>query len=146
MDQAGVPLRNGEMWQPRIPPKRVPMVSTGNLSRNAAKVAPSMAMIAPGIRLEMMRHSGVVATSPAASRGRQRKCGGGVEGLHPQPEFAGDPGQMQAEEILDLRAGNQYGDAVGKANDHRPRNKLHRGSHAGCARTYEYGAGHHGAV
>ena len=130
-----------------IPPKRVPMVSTGNLSRNAATVAPSMAMIAPGIRLETTRQSSIVATVPAASRvAVQRKCWGGVKKrLHPQPEFAGDLGQMQAEEIFDLRAGNQHCDAVGKADDHRPRNKLHRGAHAGCAQNYKYGAGHHGA-
>ena len=52
---------------------------------------------------------------------------------------------MQAEEILDLRAGNQHCDAIGKADDHRPRNKLHRRAHAGCAQNDEYGSGHHRA-
>ena len=79
-------------------------------------------------------------------RGRQRKCvGRRTKRLHAQPEFAGNLVQMQAEEIFDLGAGNQHGDAVGKADDHRPRNKLHRGAHAGCAQNDEHDARHHGA-
>ena len=43
------------------------MVSTGSFRTTAATVAPSMATIAPGIRLEMARHSRITATVPAAS-------------------------------------------------------------------------------
>ena len=67
------------------------------------------------------------------------------KGLHPQPEFAGNFGQVQAEEIFDLRAGNQHRDAVGKTDHDRPRNKLHRGAHAGRAQNDEDGARHDGA-
>ncbi len=52
---------------------------------------------------------------------------------------------MQAEEIFDLGAGDQHRDAVGKPDDHRPRNKLHRRAHAGRAQHDEYGARHHRA-
>ena len=52
---------------------------------------------------------------------------------------------MQAEEIFDLRAGNQHRDAVGKADHHRPRNELHRRAHAGCAQHDQDGARHDGA-
>ena len=52
---------------------------------------------------------------------------------------------MQAEEILDLGAGDQHRDAVGKSDHHRPRNKLHRRAHAGCAQNDEYRSRHDGA-
>ncbi len=52
---------------------------------------------------------------------------------------------MQAEEILDLGAGNQHRDAVGKSNNHRPRNKFHRRAHAGGAQHDQDGARHDGA-
>ena len=51
-----------------IPPtKRVPIVSTGSFRRYAATVAPSMATIGPGIRLEKARHSSITATVHTAS-------------------------------------------------------------------------------
>ena len=106
-----------------------------------------MAMIAPGIRLERARHSSIVATVAAASNVAASENVGAAcgEGFHPQPEFAGNLGQLQAEEILDLRAGDQHRDAVGKTDHHRARNKLHRRAHAGCAQHNEDGARHHGA-
>ena len=70
-------------------------------------------------------------------RGRQR--------FYPQPEFSGDLGQVQAEKIFDLGAGDQDRDAIGETDHHRTRNKLHRRTHAGCAQHHEQYAGHHGA-
>jgi hypothetical protein len=52
---------------------------------------------------------------------------------------------VQAEEILDLRAGNQHRNAVGKTDDDGPRNELYRGAHSGCAQNDEDSARHHGA-
>ena len=50
---------------------------------------------------------------------------------------------MQSEEILDLGAGDQHRDAVGKPDHHRPGNKLHRRAHAGRAQHDEYRARHY---
>ena len=51
--------------------------------------------------------------------------------LHAQPEHAGNFLELQTEEIFDLRAGDQDGDAVGEADDDRARNELHRRAQAG---------------
>ena len=53
--------------------------------------------------------------------------------------------EMQSEEIFDLGAGDQNGDAVGEADDDRPRNELHRRAHAGRAQDDEHHARHHRA-
>ena len=65
--------------------------------------------------------------------------------LHPQPEFAGNLGQLQAEKIFDLGTGDQHRDAIGKTDYNRTRNELHRGAHAGCAQNDEDGTRHDGA-
>ena len=49
---------------------------------------------------------------------------------------------LQPEEIPDLRAGDQDRDAVGEADDDRPRQELHRGAHAGDAEDDQ----HHAAI
>jgi hypothetical protein len=67
------------------------------------------------------------------------------KGLHAQPEFAGDLGQLQSEEILDLGTGNQYGDAVGKSDHNRPRDKFHSRAHASGAQNNQDDACHDGA-
>ena len=51
----------------------------------------------------------------------------------------------QPEEILDLGAGDEYGDAVGETEHHRAGNELHRSAESGCAHDEEQDAGHHGA-
>ena len=63
---------------------------------------------------------------------------------HARPELAGHV-DAQAEEVLDLRAGDQHGDAVGEADDDRPRNELHRRAQARHAQHDEDDARHHGA-
>src|SRR4051794_29697355 len=52
------------------------------------------------------------------------------QGLHAQRENARNFIQLQAEEILHLRAGDQDSDAVREADHHRTRNVLHSRSHA----------------
>src|SRR6266480_6042844 len=51
-----------------IPPKRVPTVSTGSLRKYAATVAPSIATIGPGMRLETARQAIMTPTVQAASK------------------------------------------------------------------------------
>jgi hypothetical protein len=65
--------------------------------------------------------------------------------LHAQPEDTGNFFQFEAEEIFHLRAGDEDGNAVGKADDDGTRNVLYRGAHAGQAHDDENDAGHHRA-
>ena len=51
-----------------IPPKRDPTVSTGSFSSQAAIVAPSIAMIGPGMRAETVRQMIITATVHTASK------------------------------------------------------------------------------
>ncbi len=75
--------------------------------------------------------------------------GNGVRGLgerlHAVEEIARDVVHAQAEQVPDLSAGDQDGNAVGEADDHRAWKILHRGAHAGDAEKDEQNAGHHGA-
>src|ERR1019366_5198213 len=102
-----------------IPPKREPMVSTGSLNRMTAAVPSRKATIAPGIRLEMAPQRMITRTVPAASAvaviGKRVEARG--QSFHAQPEDAWNFGELQAEEILDLGAGDQDGDAIGEADD-----------------------------
>jgi hypothetical protein len=79
-------------------------------------------------------------------RGVQRpRRNTGRQGFHPQPKLTGNFGQVQAEEILDLRTGDQDRDAVGKSDHDRPRNKLAGRAHAGRPQGHQYHSRHHGA-
>ena len=103
------------------------MVSTGSLRRYAARVAPSMAMIGPGMRSEMLGRPALLR--PCRRRAMSRAGQGGKccrQHFHPQPEFAGNLLDVQAEEVFDLGAGDQHGNAIGESEDHRARNKFHR--------------------
>jgi len=64
--------------------------------------------------------------------------------LHTLPEDAGDFGELQAEEIFHLSAGDQDGDAVGEADHDRTGNELDCRAHAGDAHNHQQNAGHHG--
>ena len=64
------------------------------------------------------------------------------EQLHARQEFAGDCGRAQAEEVLDLRGGDQDGDAVGEADDDHARNELDGCAQAGEAHDQEHDSGH----
>ena len=65
------------------------------------------------------------------------------QGLHAQPEDARNLGELQAEEIFHLSAGDQNGDSVGEADHHWPGNKLHSRAHAGDAHDHEQNSSHH---
>jgi hypothetical protein len=65
--------------------------------------------------------------------------------VHTLPEDARNLVYLQAEEVLDLGAGNEHGDAVGKADHDRPRNEFDRSPHAAHAHDDQENAGHHGA-
>jgi hypothetical protein len=60
-------------------------------------------------------------------------------------EIARESFNVQAEKIADLRAGDENGDAVGKANDDRARKIFDGGAHAGDAEKDQEDASHHGA-
>src|SRR5258708_33920757 len=66
------------------------------------------------------------------------------QGLHAQPEDAGDFVETQSEEDFDLRAGEEDGDAVGESDDDRTRNELNAGDQAGHAHDDQEHARHHG--
>src|ERR1043166_2696310 len=53
--------------------------------------------------------------------------------------------KFEAEEFLDLRAGDENGDAVGKADDYRAGKIFDGRAHAGDAENDQENAGHHGA-
>ena len=79
----------------------------------------------------MIKVSSVKTARAVASNESVWKLRG--ERLHSQPEDARNLVEVQSEEVFDLRAGDQNGDAVGEADDDRPRDELHRGAHAGDA-------------
>ncbi len=51
----------------------------------------------------------------------------------------------QSEEVLDLCAGDQDGNAVGEAEHYWTRDELHRSAQSGGAHDEQQDAGHHGA-
>ncbi len=67
----------------------------------------------------------------------------GRQRFHPQPKHTGSFVDLQAEEILHLRARDQDGNAVREADHDRSRDELHGRSHSGHAHEYEENAGHH---
>ena len=81
---------------------------------------------------------------------RGRGHGDGVpcfaKGLHAMEEVAGNMVHAQAEEIADLSAGNENGDAVGETDDYGTREVFDDSAHAGDTEKNEENAGHHGAL
>jgi hypothetical protein len=80
-------------------------------------------------------------------RGRQR-CRIAVHGElgHPRHEFSRHrANQCDAEEVFDLRAGDDQRDTVGEADDDRPGNETDSGPRSGQAHDDENRASHHGA-
>ncbi len=64
---------------------------------------------------------------------------------HPPEKVTGHRAGAYAEEVFDLRAGDEQRDAVGKAYDHRTRNEFDRRPQAGGSQQDEQAAGHDGA-
>ena len=89
-------------------------------------------------------HDGQRSERDGCSLPGNRVCGL-RERLHAMEKIAGYMVHAQTEEVTDLRAGDEDGDAVGEANDDGPREIFHRGAHARCAEKNEQNAGHHGA-
>ena len=67
------------------------------------------------------------------------------EHLHPAGEIGRHVRHLQAEEVADLGARNQDGNAVREADDHGPWQELDRGPHSGRAEDHEHDPGHHRA-
>ena len=123
------------------------MVSTGKWKRAATRVAASSATIEPGIARKQFRdeenqRQRTQADQPTRPDWWCARCR--AEHLHAREELAGVFGHRQAEEILDLRGRDQQRDAVGEADDDRPRNEAHRRAQAGEAQEQQDHAGHHG--
>ena len=101
----------------------------------------------PGMRGENLRQT--ISTSdgrrPRAPLPRTTACGNCAASASMRARIARNFIQLQSEEVFDLRAGDQDRDAVGEADDDRPRNELDRRAHAGEAHDHQQDAGHHRA-
>ena len=67
------------------------------------------------------------------------------KGLHAQPEHTWKFVDLQAEEIFDLRAGDENRNAVGEPDHDGTGYELHRRAHAGRSHDHQEDASHHGA-
>jgi hypothetical protein len=65
--------------------------------------------------------------------------------VHPAEEVAGNVLDRDAEEVLDLRAGDEQRDAVREADHDRPRDEAHGGAESRHSRGDQERAGHHRA-
>ena len=130
-----------------IPPKRVPIVSTGSFQKKCGQRGAQHGDNRPG------DSAGNCATGEHHCHGaggqdcRSWRPRGSARGqsLHPQPEFSRNFFQTQAEEILDLGAGDQDRDSIGEAQHHGTRNEFHRRAHAGHSQHHQQNARHHSA-
>src|SRR6267143_1786267 len=88
---------------------------------------------------------GIFQTQSHDRDGSERDCrslpgnciGGPRERLHAMEEIAGDMVHAQAEEISNLRAGDEDGDAVGETDNYWAREILYGSTHAGDAEKNE---------
>ena len=130
-----------------IPPNLVPMVSTGKWSATTSRVPAKSATMYAGMRGAKRRVSRTSASAPAASRVvPQGYTGCGLcEYAEAADEVAWDGAGAEAEEVLDLGAGDEDGDAVGEAHDAGARDELDCGAEPGDAQQNEQHAGHEGA-
>src|SRR3954447_11598583 len=69
----------------------------------------------------------------------------GCEHLQALPEFSRNFIDLKSEEILDLCAGDQDGDAIGEADHNGARDELDRSAHASGAQNNQQDASHHSA-
>ena len=109
---------------------------------------PTRTTIAPGTRgmKRRQQQDGHQARRPRATRRRRQR--GPAPRRSPRmraEELAGHVLDRQAEEVLDLRGGDEHGDAVGEADDDRPRDELHRRAEPGEPEHDQHHAGHHRA-
>ena len=139
VDQVRRGMRDSEMAAARWGCRRTacrwfrPAARSGHGQRSPR----SRATIVAGNPLGRQRGTAASTASDAGrqQRGRRRKrAAARSERLHPRQNSPGTLADLQAEEILDLRAGDQHRDAVGEADDDRPRDELDRRAHAGQRR------------
>ena len=67
------------------------------------------------------------------------------ERIHALPEDSGNFVEMHSEEIFDLRAGDEDGDAIGESDDDGPGNEFHASAKSGRAHDDEQDSSHDGA-
>ena len=112
-----------------MPPKRLPTVSTPAPSSITAAVPPTSARMAPGhARREAAQHDHQRQRRSAEGERRRRPT---CRRAAPAPPCAstnsdGTCGELQPEEVPELRARDEHRDAVGEPDDDRPRQVLHR--------------------
>ena len=113
MAKAGRPLG--------MPPNFDPIVSTGRPNTATAAVPASSATIDPGSRGSHFGTSRISASDPVASANCERidRRQRAADRAHAGEELARIAGQRQAEEVLDLRRGDEQRDAVREAEDDR---------------------------
>ena len=115
--------------------------------RAAATVPPTSAMTVPGMRGYRRRSTIIPASAQPA---RIVAVGEIVDALRARPTMRaansdGTTAISQPEEILDLRARNEHGDAVREPDHDRPRKVLDGIAHPGHAEDHEHDARHHRA-
>ena len=64
------------------------------------------------------------------------------ENFHARQEFSGNFIDFEPKEILDLSAGDNYGNSICETDYHRPRNEFHRASEPGYSQNYQQHARH----
>ena len=128
---------------PGMPPNRDLDGLDWKPSAQQTAVAPNSARTVPGMRPLMRRMTTMkasdAAASPVATGSRVDQCL--AQHLQTAEKLAWDLFDLQAEEVLDLGAGDQHGDAVRETDDDRTRNELDHRAHAGDAESDEQNAG-----
>ena len=127
-----------------MPPKRVPIVSTGSFSSITSAVPANRATMYPGTRFtnRMKTRITMSADTPRPGFERRKRMKIPRESFHASQKFSRNLVDFEAEEILDLRAGDDHRDAVRESHNHRARNVFHRGAEPGDAQNDEQHARH----
>ncbi len=120
----------GRAWG--MPPKRLPMVLHREVQQRVGERSPAPAPAqragqagdAPGSAAASRFHGSSSASREATDRATVGGLEGvqvGHQGLDLAEELAGQVGDLQAEEVLDLGHEDHHRDAVGEADHHRLR-------------------------
>ena len=111
-----------------MPPKRLPMVSTGRWNRTHAMVQASKATMDAGMRFVKRGKMSMIASVRCTECKRLPVNAGDVaeQELHAGQEFAGNGADAEAEEVLDLGGCDKNGDAVGESDDNGTRDEAYR--------------------
>ena len=131
-----------------MPPNLVPIVSTGTANDAAGKGrASSKATIEPGTFFVTRGQTSTTATVAAATTtaGMLIVAALCTSAIIRGKNSLGTALQREAQEVFDLRRGDQHRDAVGEADRHRPRNEPHGRAEAREPHENEHRARHGGA-